>query len=487
MSEPIELVEEELRLIKEICDVANEQFVLKEIRQQNNANVRAWRLNVMRRVEKAQEAITGVLTEDEYKTIKAVFDSIDERLDTLQGMSLESAEDVNQALSTVEGIRAELKKEYNVFQEKKIPTMEISDAYHQLAERYNNIHESFEEQRKIQEKVEEKNSQIEENNQIEEKKENEYQQEVEDYIESINSILRPLANGKNFFEWQSDGSIKEMDQDHFADDLAHYIRASSKTPWDTITPAVLEEFPVEFRDYIDNNIGNDINALQDFNLMKTLSYNFVDYIIQSFEAPEEPTLEYEEFEEVPEIQLPHLKTEDLKFGELSPDFIRSQKKIPDSVIEELENYRKGKFSYTVQNADRINEIAEKYNLLKLEVIPNDGKQSVRTINQKIRELIEVQNSFGSERNSRTGQSKINAFVSATKEFLGHTRNQKVVFERYYEEFESTAEDLKDWINRAWWQMGGQPENHHSAGKNDNSATNYAKKVANREKYSGPSL
>ena len=80
MSEPIELVEQELALIKEIDEIANEQYILKAIRKMNNAAVRGWRLNIMRRVQRVQEQITGVFDEDTYKHLNTEIEALNEEI-----------------------------------------------------------------------------------------------------------------------------------------------------------------------------------------------------------------------------------------------------------------------------------------------------------------------------------------------------------------------------------------------------------------------
>lgn len=482
MSEPVDLVEQELQLIDEIEQLAGEQYALKVVQRQNTIAVRAWRINVMQRVNKANSM--GTLTEDEYKAAKTLENKINDDLDELSIIPIDSEENHDEAEDLVETVKRNIKQlKNNIFQAHKLDIMNLTESYSLLNDRWNELSDEFEEQLDIQEDAEERNLEIQENNE----KLSKYQDNAEETIKEINQKLNPLVvSGNDYASWNPYlDEVSLMNEDEVASACAEMIYRNSKTQWGTVNFSVFNELPEELGNELNEKIGSDEDLLSNLAFLKQIIVRYIDKVIGSVTWPEKPKLEYREPEPEIAIELPALKTEDIKLNDINPKMI-SEKRIPEEIVQEIQNYRKGKFSWTVKNADRINEIAQKYGLLGINVTQSSEKQSTRKINRKIRELIAVQDSFGSERNSHMGQSKINEFVTATRELLQHSHNQQRVFEGYYEEFLNTAKNLEDWINRSWWQFGGQPENHHGAGKGDSSEVSYQKKN-HGSKYSGPTL
>lgn len=485
MGEPSELVEQELKIIPEIQNLAEEQRELKVIRRQNNVAVRAWRLNIMRRVEKAQEDATGVFSEDEYKRLNALINSINEGLDDLGEVNMNSLNSVNEAVHKAEAIRTEMQRLYRDLDE-RINTQKLFFVFDELQKRVNANRSRFETVRAENTQIEKDNEEKRAYNKMQNEKMQQYENEAQAYINHVNSLIGETYDD-GIFAWLDDElNICEGDIQAVAQNTANYLGENAETGWGTTNFQALDSLPNYIEDYLYDNLGRDLNWLHDESTIKQFVTEAIISALASADKPSKPQIEKEALEEL--IEYPNAKTqvEDLHISEIAPEQIRKKAKIPNDVIEELQSYRTGKYTNTIENAERINELAEKYNLLKLQVRKNTDKQSVREINSKIRELKAIQNSFGNERNSKTGNTKIEAFINATNAFLAHTHNQQKTFDRYYDEFNETAQCLKDWINRSWWQFGGQPENHHKGGKNDSSEITRVKSKSGSD-YSGPTL
>lgn len=488
MTEPSSLVEQELALIPKIQEKAEEQRDLKVARYRNNVAVRAWRINCMSRVKRAQEDVTGVFTEDEYKSLNSQIGNVNDDLRVIEAIEPNNAQKINEIHDQIKSILSKLKKINSYVKSKKYEMIQVGETFNALIERYNELQQKFETQRRNQKYVEERNETIEENNAKEDQKYEKYLDEIYIYEALMNGKLGKLVSNGKYVSWNGNKEeLEKYDDDDVSQDWASYIVEHSRSPWGGLQLSILDELPKDLRDFLDEagGIGNS-EWITDLNFLKVNIKKFIELTLNSEKIPNPPTLQYEKTEKVPEIKLTKLKTSDLLINEISTSQIRKTRKIPEDIVEEWENYRTGKYEKTIQNADRINEIAERYNLLKIEVEKNVGKQSVREINSLIRELKSVQSAFGEERNSKAGERKINEFLAATNALLAHTHNQLRVFDQYFDAFNASAENLKDWINGCWWQFGGQPENHHGAGKGDNSKITKQKRSLNTE-YSGPTF
>lgn len=476
MSEPVDLVEQELALVEQIDGIANEQYILKRIRKMNNAAVRAWRLNIMRRVQRVQEEITGVFNEDEYKHINAQIDALNDEIETFGAVEFTRAIKLGGASREIRQKMASLKNEL----QEKINIEPLSKLETRFVTRIRDTQKLLKEESRARKKVEEENEEIEEDNKNIETKFALFRAEARTYVEDVNKALGWVADDGHFADFNEENEeIEEFYPEQVAEYWSNWLANQENTN------LALGELPDELQDDLSDRILDEPELAHDRASLYQYFENYCESELLKFEKPVAPTENFEELRRVPEVHSRRIRVNDIVIPHLSPSTVLSGGKIPEEVIEELQNYRSGKYELTMQNADRINELAEKYNLLKIEIIPQKEKTSTRAINQKIRELISVQNAFGSERNSRTGQAKIKVFVEATRNFLRHTRNQQVVFEASYHEFMNAAKDLKDWINRSWWQFGGQPENHHSAGAGDGSAV--TKSPNSKSNYNGPTL
>ena len=476
MSEPVDLVEQELALIKEIEKLADEQYVLKMVRRFNNSSVRAWRLNIMRRVQSVQEQVTGVFSEDEYKYINSQINSLNGELDTFGTINFDNAMALSGQSREIKEKFAELEKELS----EKIENIEpLTTSKTKFLTRVSDTRKLLAEEKRRRSEVQKTNEDIEEDNKEIEAQMALYRGEAREWVNSLNKRLEGIYDGNVAFFDEETQEIKCYSPEDIAEDLSSFIPEQVE-PQRFISGLPSDLYDELYTEWIDDPT---------FLLSKTKLYSkILDFANREFEKeklPEKPVEDFEKLEKVPEIQKRKVKTSDITIPLLSESTILQGNEIPDEIIEELQSYRQGKYELTIRKADRINELAEKYNLLSIEIVEKDGKQSVRAINSKIRELMSVQNAFGSERNSRAGQAQIKAFVEATQEFLGHTRNQERIFGEYYNGFKNAAKDLEDWINRSWWQFGGQPENHHSAGSSDGSAV--TKSSSSKSNYNGPTL
>ena len=160
MSEPIELVEQELALIKEIDEIANEQYILKAIRKMNNAQVRAWRLNIMRRVQNVQNSVTGVFSEDEYKTINAQIDTLNDEIETFGAIEFTRAIKLGGVSREIRRKMVSLKNEL----QEKVNIEPLSKLETKLVTRIRDTQNILKEESRTRKKVEEENREIEEDN-----------------------------------------------------------------------------------------------------------------------------------------------------------------------------------------------------------------------------------------------------------------------------------------------------------------------------------
>lgn len=476
MSEPVELVEQELALIKQIDEIANEQYILKAIRKMNNSQVRAWRLNIMRRVQNVQNSVTGVFSEDEYKYINTQIDALNDKIEAFGATEFTRAIKLGGASREIRQKMVSLKNEL----QKKVNIEPLSKLETKFVTRIRDTQNILKEESRARKKVEEENEEIEEDNKNIETKFALFRVEARTYVENVNKALGWVADDGHFADFNEENEeIEEFYPEQVAEYWSNWLANQENTN------LALEELPDELQDDLSDRILDEPELAHDRASLYQYFQNYCESELSKFEKPIAPIENFEELRKVPEIQPRRIRVNDIVIPHLSPSTILSGNKIPEEVVEELQSYRSGKYELTMQNADRINELAERYNLLKIKIVSQKEKASTRVINQKIRELISVQNSFGSERNSRTGQAKIKVFVEATRNFLRHTRNQQAVFEASYREFMNAAKDLEGWINRSWWQFGGQPENHHSAGTNDGSTV--TKSQSSKSSYNGPTL
>lgn len=476
MSEPVELVEQELALIKQIDEIANEQYILKAIRKMNNAAVRGWRLNIMRRVQRVQEQITGVFDEDTYKHLNAEIGALNDEIQAFGTIEFDNA-------IKLTGQSREIREKIINLEKKldgKVNTEPLTEVKAKLLTRINDNRNFLAKQKRKQRAIEDENKAIEEDNKNLKTEIALFRAEARDYVDNINKRLGWVSSDGKFAIFNEESEeIEEYSVENVANSFTDTI-ANQNDPMTYISG-----FPDDLYDKLYDEAIDDPGFLLDKTKVYQSLQNYFDLEIAKEEKPEKPVIELENLKNVPEIQPAKIRVNDIVIPQLSESTILRGNKIPDEIIEELQSYRQGKYELTILKKDRINELASKYNLLSINIVDQKEKASARVINQKIRELISVQNSFGSEHNSRTGQAKIKAFVEATRNFLRHTRNQQAVFEASYHEFMNAAKDLEDWVNRSWWQFGGQPENHHGAGAGDNSKVTREGKM--KTNYSGPSL
>lgn len=477
MSEPVELVEQELALVEQIEQLANDVYIFKAIRKMNNAAVRGWRLNIMRRVQSVQNDVTGVFNEDEYKYINSQIDSLNDALERLGSIEFDNS-------MKLIGQSKEIKQKYDEIINLMSDKTDVSELKTKKAKfdvRISDTRKILSEEKRKKRDVENLNKEIEEDNKAVEANLALYRGEARTYVEEINKELGWVSeDGKFAIFNEKEEKIEEFKTEDLAEDWSNWLANQEDTE------TALRDLPSDYQDELHDAFVDEPELAHDKARLYQYFYNVFEEEYQKFEKPQKPVEDFEELEKLPEIQPRKIRIDDIVVQQIRQSMILQGNKIPDDVIEEIQGYRVGKYELTIRKADRINELAQKYGLLRISIAKkNENRETTKELNSKIRELISVQNSFGGERNSRTGQSKIKNFVEATRNFLRRTRNQQAIFEASFHEFDNAAQDLKDWINRSWWQFGGQPENHHSAGAGDNSVV--AKSSSSKSSYSGPTL
>lgn len=482
MSEPYNLIEEELKLIDEIQTLADEQKNIKAVHRNNVQAIRAWRINWRKNAERLSRAHTGLFSEDEWKTINNKIKAINVQLRALNGLEIKNKKSCDVLRGKIGNVQRYIKEVYDQIKNKKTDYESGKHIYQELMKRFNQVIDEYELEVRKQQLIIEKNKAIEENNASIQEREEAYYREATEDVKWINQQLGMLSVEGHYAGFNEQDEIIWIDPDEVGQDCAYRIARANQNGFNSNS---LNGLPSLLQDELFAILREDESYSQDVGFIASKITGFINTVINSINLPSKPQIEYQKELKVPELTIFKIDLSGLVLEELPAKLINKSNNIPESILEELEGYAQGQFRHTAENAERINEIAMEYGTLKVSVEPED-KQSVRAINQKIRKLKSVYGQFGKARNSARGEQLINNLVSATSEFLAHTRNQQRVFDQYYEAFNLATIELKNWINQAWWQAGGQPENHQKAGKNDHSEKTYVSRTSNAA-YTGESL
>lgn len=467
--EPKEYVDQELELIEKVQECGQALLELKAEHNQNIKAVRAWRTNNPRRIEKLLEAHTGVLNEDEYQTINAQINALNHEINALGGKEYTDVNSAGRDARNCARKMLELKKKLD---ELGLETSNLEITKNALLERKNSVNQSLKEQKKRIKSIEEFNAETEKENKRQENLIAQYQAELEEYVKNINQVMNGIVEG-NWAIIDDQGELEMYSPEEIAWELGANIAENSR---------FIENLPDEFYNYMNDwfldNPENENNAQAISQELLTLFNQLLNCV---GEEPERPVINSFQFQSVPEIEPQKMNVRNLEIEKLSHDIILQGQKIPPSIIDELKSYTVGKFENTLRHAERINEIAKQFDTLPINAVDESNQREIeRELRRLIRQLTDIFNSFGNERNSRVGKQRIDNLVSATDMLLNHTRNQRS-FEQYLNGFLNASDVLKTWINASWWQYGGQPENHHSAGRGDHSQS------VRSSNYVGPSL
>lgn len=479
MSEPYELIERELELISDVQQLADEQRDAKLAHRKNVKSIRAWRINWRKNAEKLANEHTGYFNEDEQEIINNKIRAINIQIGMLNEIKLEKnsytelKERINHISRYIQELTAQVQsKGYKYDSGEKINT--------ELINQFKKVEDAYKSDLATRRKILDKNKVIREENDSIKKQETAYLKQAIDCVQRINRQLGTLSSDGRYAGIDDSDEITFIDPNEASQKWASIIASRNKGGFNARS---LEDLPSQLEGRLYDLFIQEDGISRDANKIALEIFRYINSVINSIDFPTKPTEEYRK-----ELDVPKEKKYSLNFeGSLNEIPVKAVKgtTIPNSIFEEFENYSRGKFSLTAKQADRINEIADKYGTLRLMIEP-EIKQSVREINRKIRELRGVYNQFGSERNSSRGKKLIDNLVESTNLFLRHTRNQQRVFDQYYEEFIDAANELKNWVNQAWWQAGGQPANHQKAGKEDGSARTYMSHTSNTA-YKGESL
>lgn len=128
--------------------------------------------------------------------------------------------------------------------------------------------------------------------------------------------------------------------------------------------------------------------------------------------------------------------------------------IPKVIYEELKDYATGSFSHTVENVNRINEIANVYRTPNIEVKVPTGSAN-QLSKRKLMQLTEVVANF-----DRT-KTKLGMVIRIRELAIQLMKAQDkgfVALSKAYEEFESETAKINSWVSDRWYQFGGTPVN-----------------------------
>lgn len=149
--------------------------------------------------------------------------------------------------------------------------------------------------------------------------------------------------------------------------------------------------------------------------------------------------------------------------------------LDSQIVSELESYRNGRYEHTEANADRINEIAEQFGTLALNVEKGETSAKTDELKRLLRELDSLAETMSGEGNSSRGRRAVSMLTSATRKMLAKADRKSRAFVDAEAEFSQASEALKSWVHERWYQFGGTPANHKPSFAGDRST--YVKPVS----------
>lgn len=150
----------------------------------------------------------------------------------------------------------------------------------------------------------------------------------------------------------------------------------------------------------------------------------------------------------------------LHFNKLNKLLYEDYEEIPAKISAELESYQKGSYDNTIEHVNRINEIAEKYGTLSLEIENNKSVDSLSELTSLLKQLSAfAQALFREDANSKHGIKVVKQLIETSTYFGSKTNYQAKTFNQAYDAFILACDDLENWINSNWYQAGGVPNNH----------------------------
>lgn len=145
----------------------------------------------------------------------------------------------------------------------------------------------------------------------------------------------------------------------------------------------------------------------------------------------------------------------------------SEDVLPSPVADELLEYAKGAYPNTISNAERINQIADRYDTLHIELDNQTSDVDYNPVLTALDNLFEASNAFGSQDHSATGQGVIKAFKSQIKAtydaVVAVTRDEDLAENKQlldnmksaFSELDASSTTLQEWLATAFWQYGGK--------------------------------
>lgn len=166
-------------------------------------------------------------------------------------------------------------------------------------------------------------------------------------------------------------------------------------------------------------------------------------------------------------------------GRLSRPIVHIEEKatLPQAVAEELLSYTHGKYVDTIKHADKINSYHRRYGTLPLVVDTthaNVTDDEVSALSAALNGVLAESEAFSKrgQGNSRHGQTVIHRFKAARNRLVQARTAQTVALTGAIQDFVSATIAMRRWYTTSWYQGGGQPGNHKSAGKADSSQSTY---------------
>lgn len=140
--------------------------------------------------------------------------------------------------------------------------------------------------------------------------------------------------------------------------------------------------------------------------------------------------------------------------------LKSKDILPESVVSEMLMYATDEYDNTIANVAQINDLANEYDLLPIELKKEANDATKRLINVVI-ELSNITIYFGRQTQQTT------RFKMATNQLLQIESKGILAATNACEQFVSASNILTKWFDEKWYQFGGTPEGDTAYGGKGN--------------------
>lgn len=462
-------IENELKQIELVQEQAQQILQQMKPHKENMSAVRGWRLNIHRNVERLQQDAERGLDEDTYNSLKQAQSRLNGLLDDFS-MTLTRNADLSRFDVTFEAYMAEERRIIKAkgFSDQEAWYDEIKEIARQVDVQLgiaNNFRDEF---KKREASVDEdKRAKLISDTRNDIKK---YQVDhlvtVHDYVKTHEIGMIPLeesavrAGVKRIINIFWNDKLDQFEDDEL--DTSKFVQEARRN-----LAYRLGEDSAEMVIHAGNPIGNELESVN--TIPAGIMSKMRQLAMQAAEANGRRSYATKSIPTEP-VKLSvsaRLSAPNRNNGESTV--------IPENVVERLTELSKGAYQNTLDNADEINEYAEKYGTLALTTVDEKlDSQELDELLARITVLEAFVNSFNQKHNSAKGRTITSNLRSAVERLRQSSHNQYVSLKNALNSFEDASDGLKQWLSSSFYQFGGQPENHKGAGAADKSQVTYLK-------------